>query len=118
VARSTPGAPARLRDDAGQVGRGWRVPEWRDDGEAEEGAPVVAGGGDDILQIGRGEGVRGLQEIAGIGSSGRSSPGSGGQRRCSARIRARGGAPVVGGGGPPREAVGRVGRSRGEVGEE
>jgi hypothetical protein len=33
-----------------------------------EGAPVVAGGGDEVLQLGRGEGVRGLQEIAGIGS--------------------------------------------------
>jgi hypothetical protein len=31
--------------------------------------------------------VRDLQEISGIGSSGRSSPGSGGRRRCSARIR-------------------------------
>jgi hypothetical protein len=45
-----------------------------------EGAPVVADGGDEVLQLGRGEGVRGLQEIAGIGSSGRSSPGSGGGR--------------------------------------
>jgi hypothetical protein len=43
-----------------------------------EGAPVVAGGGDESLQLGRGEGVRDLQEISGIGSSGRSSPGSGG----------------------------------------
>jgi hypothetical protein len=51
-----------------------------------EGAPVVAGGGDEVLQLGRGEGVRDLQEILGIGSSGRSSPGSGGRRRCSAGI--------------------------------
>jgi hypothetical protein len=48
---------------------------------------VVAGGGDEVLQLRRGEGVRNLQEISGIGSSGRSSPGSGGRRRCSARIR-------------------------------
>jgi hypothetical protein len=54
-----------------------------------EGAPVVVGGGDKVLQLRRGEGVRGLQEIAGIGSSGRSSPGSGRRRRCSARIRVR-----------------------------
>jgi hypothetical protein len=51
-----------------------------------EGAPVVADGGDEVLQLGRGEGVRDLQEISGIGSSGRSSPGSGGRRRCSAGI--------------------------------
>jgi hypothetical protein len=52
-----------------------------------EGAPMVAGGGDEALQLGRGEGVRDLQEISGIGSSGRSSLGSGGRRRCSAGIR-------------------------------
>jgi hypothetical protein len=52
-----------------------------------DGAPVVAGGGDEALQLGRGEGVRDLQEISGIGSSGRSSPGSGGRRRCSVGIR-------------------------------
>jgi hypothetical protein len=54
-----------------------------------EGAPVVAGGGDEVLQLGRGEGVRGLLEIVGIGSSRRSSPGSGGRRRGSAGIHAR-----------------------------
>jgi hypothetical protein len=52
-----------------------------------EGAPVVAGVGDEALQLGRGKGVRDLQEISGIGSSGRSSPGGGGQRWCSAGIR-------------------------------
>jgi hypothetical protein len=52
-----------------------------------EGAPMVAGGGDEVLQLERGERVRDLQEISGMGSSGRSSPGSGGRRRCSARIR-------------------------------
>jgi hypothetical protein len=51
-----------------------------------EGAPVVAGGGDEVLQLGRGEGVRDLEEISGIGSSGRSSPRSGGRRRCSTGI--------------------------------
>jgi hypothetical protein len=39
---------------------------------------MVAGGGDEALQLGSGEGVRDLQEISGIGSSGWSSPGSGG----------------------------------------
>jgi hypothetical protein len=65
-----------------------------------EGAPVVTGGGDEVLQLGRGEGVRDLQEIAGIGSSGRSSPGSGRWRWCSTEIRVREGAPGVGDGGP------------------
>jgi hypothetical protein len=57
----------RLRGDAGQVGHGWRVPERWDGGEAEEklrgggvrqrgGAPVVAGGGDEVLHLGRGDG--------------------------------------------------------------
>jgi hypothetical protein len=50
---------------------------------------VVNGKGDEVLQLGRGEGVRDLHEIVGIGSSGRSSLGSGGQRRCSVRIHAR-----------------------------
>jgi hypothetical protein len=71
-----------------------------------EGAPVVAGRGDEVLQLGRVEGVRVLQEISGIGSSGRSSPGSGGRRRCSeAAVRVRG-------------AVGKLGRSREGVREE
>jgi hypothetical protein len=48
---------------------------------------VVTDGGDEVLQLGRGEGVRDLPEILGIGSSGRSSPWSGGRRRCSAGIR-------------------------------
>jgi hypothetical protein len=51
-----------------------------------EGAPVGGDGGCGVLQHQRGKGVRKLQEIARIGSSGRSSPGSGGQRRCSAGI--------------------------------
>jgi hypothetical protein len=48
---------------------------------------VVAGGGDEALQLGRGEGVRDLEEISGIGSSGRSSSGSGGWRWCLTGIR-------------------------------
>jgi hypothetical protein len=52
-----------------------------------EGSPVVTGGAEEVLQLGRGEGVRKLQEILGIGSSGKSSPGRGGRRRRSAEIR-------------------------------
>jgi hypothetical protein len=51
-----------------------------------EGAPVGGDSGCGVLQHRRGKGVRKLQENAGIGSSGRSSPGSGGRRRCSAGI--------------------------------
>jgi hypothetical protein len=100
AARSTPRAPARLRGDAGQVRRGGAYPSGGTAGRRRksfgaavfvggEGALVVADGGDEVLQLGRGEGVRGLEKIAGIGSSGRSSPGSGGQRRCSAGIHVR-----------------------------
>jgi hypothetical protein len=39
-----------------------------------EGSPVVAGVVEEVLQLGRGEGVRKLQEIPGIESSGKSSP--------------------------------------------
>jgi hypothetical protein len=52
-----------------------------------EGSPVVAGVAEEVLQLERGEGVRKLQEIPGVGSSGRSSPGRGGRRRRSAEIR-------------------------------
>jgi hypothetical protein len=52
-----------------------------------EGSPVVAGVAEEVLQLGRGEEVRKLQEIPGIGSSGRSSPGRGGRRRRSAEFR-------------------------------
>jgi hypothetical protein len=52
-----------------------------------EGALVGGDGGCGVLQHRRGKGVRKLQENEGIGSSGRSSPRSGGQRRCSAGIR-------------------------------
>jgi hypothetical protein len=51
-----------------------------------EGAPVGGDGGCGVLQHRRGKGVRKLQENTGIGSSGRSSPGSGRRRRCSAGI--------------------------------
>jgi hypothetical protein len=45
-----------------------------------EGAPMVTGRGDEVLQLGRGEGVRDLQEITGICSLGRSSLGNGRRR--------------------------------------
>jgi hypothetical protein len=45
-----------------------------------EGAPVVVVECDEVLQLGRGKGVRKLQEIVRIGGSGRSSPGNGGRR--------------------------------------
>jgi hypothetical protein len=51
-----------------------------------EGALVGGNGGCGVLQHRRGKRVRKLQEIVGIGSSGRSSPGSGGRRRCLAGI--------------------------------
>jgi hypothetical protein len=70
---------------------------------------VVAGGGDEVLQLRRGEGVRDLQEISRIGSSGRSSPVGGGRRRCSAGIDEGKGLPVAGGGGP---GVGHGGEAR------
>jgi hypothetical protein len=72
-----------------------------------EGAPVGGDGGCGVLQHRRGKGMRKLQEIAGIDSSGRSSPGSGGWRRCSAGIHAKERLPVAGGGGTGAEMVGR-----------
>jgi hypothetical protein len=84
-----------------------------------EGAPVGGYSGCGVLQHRSGKGVRKLQENTGIGSSGRSSPGSGGWRRCSAGIRegewAAGGRRRRYG---VRGAVGRLGHSRGGVGEE
>jgi hypothetical protein len=65
-----------------------------------EGALVVAGGGDEVLQLGRGEGVRDLQEISGLiaqGGAHRGLADGGGARPKSARER---GLPVAGGGGP------------------
>jgi hypothetical protein len=61
---------------------------------------VVADGGDEVMQLGRGKGVRDLQEISRIGSSRGAHRGvadDGGARPESARER---GLPVVGGGGP------------------
>jgi hypothetical protein len=84
-----------------------------------EGAPVVAGGGDEVLQLGRGGGVRDLQEILGIGSSGRSSPG--GWRTAvvlSWNPRGRGGCRWPEAAVWVRGAVGKLGRSREGVGEE
>jgi hypothetical protein len=65
-----------------------------------EGAPVVVVGCDEVLQLGRGKGVRKSQEIARIGDSGRSSPGNGGWWRRSTGIRVKERLPVAGGGGP------------------
>jgi hypothetical protein len=71
-----------------------------------EGAPVVVVECDEVLQLGRGKGVRKLQEIVRIGGSGRSSPGNGGWWWRSAGIRVRegfrwpeAGGPGVGSGG-------------------
>jgi hypothetical protein len=64
-----------------------------------EGAPVVMVRCNEILQLGRGEGVRKLQEIVRIGGSERSSPGNGGRWWRSAGIRAKERPPVAGGGG-------------------
>jgi hypothetical protein len=72
-----------------------------------EGAPVVVVDCDEVLQIGRGKGVRKLQEIVMIGGSERSSPGNGGRWWRSAGIRAREGLPVVGGGGPSMGSGGK-----------
>jgi hypothetical protein len=84
-----------------------------------EGSPVVAGGGDEVLQLGRGEGVRDLQEIARIGSSGRSSQG----RARTAAVLDRNPRGRVGCRWPEavvwvRGAVGKLGRSKGWVREE
>jgi hypothetical protein len=65
-----------------------------------EGDPVVAGEGDEVLQLGRGEGVRDLQEISGIGRLGRSSPGSGGDGGARPESVRERGLSVAGGGGP------------------
>jgi hypothetical protein len=51
-----------------------------------EGASVVVVECGEVMQLGRGQGVRKLQEIARIGGSGRSSPGNGGRWRRSAEI--------------------------------
>jgi hypothetical protein len=76
-----------------------------------EGAPVGGDGGCGVLQHRRGKGVSKLQENSGIGSSGRSSVGSGRRRRCSAG----GGGPGAGSGGEAR-ALERRGRRGVETG--
>jgi hypothetical protein len=63
-------------------------------------APVVVGGDDEALQLGRGEGVRDLQEFLGLAARGgvhRGVADGGGARPKSTRER---GLPVAGGGGP------------------
>jgi hypothetical protein len=64
-------------------------------------------GGCGVLQHRRGKGMRKLQEIVRIDSSGRSSSGSGGRRRWSAGIHVKERLPVAGGGGTGIETVGR-----------
>jgi hypothetical protein len=51
-----------------------------------EGSLMVADVVEEVLPLERGEGVRKFQEILGIGSSGKGSPGRGGRRRRSAEI--------------------------------
>jgi hypothetical protein len=80
------------REGAGQGGEGRGAPERREESFGTvafargEGAPVVVVECDEVLQLGRGKGVRKLQEIARIGGSRRSSPGNGGRWRRSAGI--------------------------------
>jgi hypothetical protein len=85
-------------EGAEQGGEDRGAPERRVNGET---VPTTSGGGvhrrgggsgghrrvEEVLQLGRGEGVRKLQEIPGIGSSGKSSTRRGGRRRRSAEIR-------------------------------
>jgi hypothetical protein len=83
-------------------GEAWR---WEESSGTEafasgDGAVVLVVECNEVLQLGRGKGVRKLQEIARIGGSGRSSPGHGRWWQRSARMRAREGLPVAGGGGP------------------
>jgi hypothetical protein len=79
-----------------------------------EGSPAVAGGAEEVLQLGRGEGVGKLQETPGIGSSGKSSPGRGGGRPKFARERR---APVAGDGGPGAGSGGEARALEREIGE-
>jgi hypothetical protein len=60
AARCTPIAPVSLRGDAGQGGRGWRVPKRRGGGEAEEGPGTAAFAGGEGAPMG-GDGGCGVQ---------------------------------------------------------
>jgi hypothetical protein len=84
-------------EGAVQGGEGRGGPERRVDDEAVQ---TASSGGVRSCSTGEARGVRKLQEIVGIGSSGRSSPGSGGRWRCSAGIRMKERLPVGGDGGP------------------
>jgi hypothetical protein len=84
-----------------------------------ERSPVVVGVGDEVLQLGRGEGWGNCKKLWGLearGGAHRGGVDGGGARPESARRRGGLGWPeaVV----RAREAVGTVGRSRGGVGEE
>jgi hypothetical protein len=102
-----------------------RAARWREESSETvvfaggEGAPVVVVKCDEVLQLGRGKGVRKLQEILRIGDSGRSSSRNGGWWRRSAEIRAREGLSVAEGGDPGAGSDGgKVWRSRGGAREE
>jgi hypothetical protein len=82
-----------------------------------EGAPVVMVKCDEVLQLGRGMGVRKLHEIARIGDLGRNSPGNGRRWWRSVGIRAREGLPVAGGDGPGVGSGGERCRTREGAGE-
>jgi hypothetical protein len=86
------------REGAEQGGEGRGAPERRVDGEAG-GEFQDEVGCDEVLQLGRGKGVRKSQEIVRIGDSGRSSPGNGGWWRRSAGIQVKERLPMAGGSG-------------------
>jgi hypothetical protein len=107
-----------LRGDAGQGGRGWRIPERQGDGEPEEGlrtaafaggegAPMGGDGGCGVLQHRCGRGKRELAPIREWRSSEGAHQRGGRQWQRSAKYNARERPPVAGGSGPGAETVGR-----------
>jgi hypothetical protein len=81
---STSEALGRHRASRAGVARTRAAGRWEESSEmvaftGGEGAPVVMVECEELLQLGRGKGVRKLQEIARIGGLGRSSPGNGGR---------------------------------------
>jgi hypothetical protein len=67
AARCTPRAPATLCGDTRQGGRGWRVPEQRGGGEAEEGLRTAAFTGGEGAPMGGNDGCGVLQHRCGRG---------------------------------------------------
>jgi hypothetical protein len=107
-----------LRGDARQGGWGWRIPERRGGGEAEEGLRTAAFAGGEGAPLGGDSGCGVLQHQCGRGKrelapvwEWRSSEGThwrwGRQRRCSAKSDVRERPPVAGGSGPGAGTVGR-----------